>query len=118
MRCFFCKLVRKLKMKPELESLQLLKNDEKQRFELQNNGHIAFIDFEEKEHLIALVHTEAPEELQGTGTAVALVEKTLQHIEKSGKKVMPYCPFVLAYIKKHPAWKHLVSEKFPGYEQL
>lgn len=105
-------------MRPELESLQLVKNDEKQRFELENNGYIAFIDFEEKEHFIALVHTEAPEELQGTGTAAALVEKTLQYIEKSGKKVMPFCPFVLAFIKKHPEWKPLVSEKFPGYRQL
>ncbi len=105
-------------MRPELESLQLVKNDEKQRFELENNGHIAFIDFEEKEHFIALVHTEAPEELQGTGTAAALVEKTLQYIEKSGKKLMPFCPFVLAFIKKHSEWKPLVSEKFPGYGQL
>lgn len=105
-------------MRPELESLQLVKNDEKQRFEFENNGHIAFIDFEEKEHFIALVHTEAPKELQGTGTAAALVEKTLQYIEKSGKKLMPFCPFVLAFIKKHPEWKPLVSEKFPGYGQL
>ncbi len=105
-------------MRPELESLQLVKNDEKQRFELENNRHIAFVDFEEKEHFIALVHTEAPEALQGTGTAVALVEKTLQYIEKSGKKLMPFCPFVLAFIKKHPEWKPLVSEKFPGYGQL
>lgn len=44
-------------MKPELEHLPLVKNDEKNRFELENNGHLAFIDFEERDSFIALTHT-------------------------------------------------------------
>lgn len=105
-------------MKPELEQLELIKNEEKNRFELENNGHIAFIEFEEKGSFIALTHTEAPQELAGTGTASALVEKVLYNIKESGKQLMPYCPYVFAFIKKHPEWKSIVSPKFPSYEQL
>ncbi|MFK8265135.1 GNAT family N-acetyltransferase [Capnocytophaga cynodegmi] len=105
-------------MKPELEHLPLVKDDEKNRFELENNGHLAFIDFEERDSFIALTHTEAAAELAGTGTAAALVEKTLHYIEESGKQLMSYCPYVFAFIQKHPEWKRIVSPKFPAYDKL
>ncbi|CEN35539.1 conserved hypothetical protein [Capnocytophaga cynodegmi] len=56
--------------------------------------------------------------MAGTGTAAALVEKTLHYIEESGKQLMPYCPYVFAFIKKHPEWKRIVSPKFPAYDKL
>ena len=105
-------------MKPELENIELVKNDAEKQFEMTVDGYKSFIQFNELSDRIALVHTEVPEELGGKGVGTALVEKTLNFIEKSGKKLMPYCPFVFAYIKRHPEWKRIVSEKFPYYEQL
>lgn len=105
-------------MKPELESIELVKNETDKQFELTVEGHRAFIQFHEISDRISLVHTEVPEELAGKGVGTAIVEKTLNFIEKSGKVLMPYCPFVFAYIKRHPEWKHIVSEKYPNYDQL
>ena len=105
-------------MKPEFENIALVKNENKSRFEINVNGHFAFIDFKEKENNIALVHTEAEPELTGTGAAAAVVEKTLYYIEKSGKKLLPFCPYVFAYIKKHPEWKRIVDENFPNFNEL
>ena len=105
-------------MKAELEHLPLIKNDTDHRFELELNGFTAFIDFKETENQIALIHTESPEELAGTGAASALVEKTLQWVKESGKLLLPFCPFVFAFIKKHPEWKTLVDTRFKGYENL
>ena len=105
-------------MKAELEHLPLVKNEEDHRFELELNGFKAFIDYKETEHQIALIHTESPEQLAGTGVALALVEKTLHWIKDSGKLLLPYCPFVFAFIKKHPEWKTLVDPRFKGYENL
>ena len=105
-------------MKTTFEAIPLNKNEEKQRFELIKEGHIAFINFKETGDKFALVHTEAPPELKGTGAAAALVEKTLNHIKESGKKVLPYCPYIFAFIKKNPEWKSLVSETFPNYSDL
>lgn len=105
-------------MKPELENLPLLKNDAEKHFELEVEGYKAFIQFAKLSDRIALVHTEVPHELEGKGVGTAIVEKTLNYIKDSGKKLMPYCPFVFAYIKRHPEWKELVSEKFPNYDQL
>ncbi|MBN9337465.1 MAG: N-acetyltransferase [Chryseobacterium sp.] len=105
-------------MKPEFENIPLVKNETKKRFEIEVNGHFAFINYGEREHQIALVHTEAEPELAGTGAAAAVVEKTLQLIKDSGKKLLPFCPYVFAFIKKHPEWKAIVDEKFGGYDQL
>lgn len=105
-------------MKPEFENIPLVKNEEKKRFEIELNNHFAFIDYKETSHQISLIHTEADPELAGTGAAAAVVEKTLIYIEESGKKLLPFCPYVFAYIKKHPEWKRIVSERFEGYAQL
>lgn len=105
-------------MKEQFEPITLTKNEELSRFELEYEGHTAFIEYKETSRNYALVHTESPEELAGTGAASALVEKTLQFIADAGKTVSPYCPFVYAFIKKHPEWKKIVSTHFPGYEEL
>ncbi len=52
-------------MKPEFENIPLVKAEK--RFEIEFNGHYAFIDYRETTHQIALVHTEADPELAGTG---------------------------------------------------
>lgn len=105
-------------MKQEFESIELIKNDKDGQFELTFNGYKAFIVFKETPQKISLIHTESPEELKGTGAAAALVEKTLLFIEKSQKTLMPYCPFVFAYIKKHPEWKRIVDPTFPSYDSI
>jgi hypothetical protein len=103
-------------MKPEFENIPLIKAEK--RFEIELNGYFAFIDYRETTHEIALIHTEADPELAGTGAAAAVVEKTLNYIEESGKKLLPFCPYVFAFIKKHPEWKRIVDEKFEGYDNL
>lgn len=105
-------------MKPELEPLKLFKNEEKSRFELEVDDYIALIEYKETFSKIALIHTEVPEELAGKGVGTAVVEKTLQQIETTGKELLPYCPFVFAYIKRHPEWKKLVTKTFPQYNEI
>lgn len=105
-------------MKPEFENIQLIKNEDDNRFELTFNDKFAFIDFKESSSQISLIHTEVDPDLKGTGAASALVKKTLQFIENTKKKILPFCPFVFAYIKKHPEWKRIVDERFKGYDKL
>jgi hypothetical protein len=46
------------------------------------------------------------------------VEKTLEFIKNLGKMLLPYCPYVFAFIKKHPEWKNIVNPNFPKYNEL
>ena len=105
-------------MKQEFENISLVKNEEKKRFEIEDNSHFALIDYKETSQQIALIHTEAEPELAGTGAAAAVVEKTLIYIEESGKKLLPFCPYVFAFIRKHQEWKSIVDERFESYDKL
>lgn len=105
-------------MKPEYNDIPLVKNDERKRFEINIDGHYAFINFGEFGNQIALVHTETDPELAGKGAAIAVVEKTLQFLKEQNKILLPFCPYVLSYIKRHPEWKAIVSKKFRGYDKL
>ena len=106
-------------MKPEFENIPLVQNEEKARFEIVIDGLYAFVEYEiDEDGLVALVHTEADPGLAGKGAAAAVVEKTLLQLEKEGKQILPYCPYVFAYIKKHPEWKRIVHPGFPAFHQL
>ncbi len=79
------------------------------RFELEVKGHIAFTEYERNGNRIFLTHTEVPKELEGTGVGAVLVEKTLEYIEVKSWKLVPYCPYVQAYLRKHPEWTRILD---------
>lgn len=99
-------------MKEEFLNLSVNKNEETKRFELEVDGHIAFIDYEQNDDVVKLIHTESPEALAGRGAATALIEKTLIYLEENKLALVPLCPLVFAYVKRHPEWKRLVPNKY------
>lgn len=105
-------------MKSIFKDIPLVKNDTKRRFEMEIGGKYTFTNYGEFGNQIALVHTETEPELKGKGAASALVEKTLEYLAKNSIQLLPFCPFVFAYIKRHPEWKRIVSKKFKGYDML
>ncbi len=58
---------------------------------------------------IYLTHTEVPAQIGGMGIGTQLVEKVLKDIKRQGLRLVPLCPFVIAYIRKNPKWKKLVT---------
>lgn len=97
-------------MNAEFNNVPLIKNSEKNRFELKTDDYVTFIDYKEREKKIWLIHTEAPQELKGKGTATAIVEKTLAYLEDNGYKLVPLCPFVVTYLKRHTEWNRILDE--------
>lgn len=105
-------------MKERFLNTALIDNQEKKRFEIEIEGHFAYINYEKRGRQIVLIHTEADAELQGTGAASAVVEKTLHWIEDNGLSLLPFCPYVFAYLKRHPDWKRIVDPRFKLYDEL
>lgn len=99
-------------MKEAFINLDVVKNNNNNRFELTVNGFVAFIDFVQEDKIIKLIHTESPAELAGQGAATAVIEKTLEYLETNYLELVPLCPLVFAYIKKNPEWKRIVVESF------
>lgn len=62
--------------------------------------------------IIYLNHTEVPSEMEGKGIAAELVLAVLRDIDRRGMELAPVCPYVAAYIRRHPEWQRLVAEGY------
>ena len=92
---------------------KLVLNEEKKRFELEVESKIAFIEYIlTNENIMFLTHTEVPIELEGKGVGSAIVSKTLAYIKEKGYTLAPLCPFVAAYVKRHPDWKSILAKGY------
>jgi predicted GNAT family acetyltransferase len=84
-------------------------NAAQHRFELAVDGHIAATYYERADGVITFVHTEVPPELGGKGIGSKLVKGALDQVRASGLKVLAQCPFVKAWIDKHPDYADLLK---------
>ena len=77
-------------------------NREARRFELDVDGHVAFMEYERRPDAIVLKHTEVPGALRGRGVGNQLVKQAIDHARSEGLRLIVRCPFVRAYLEKHP----------------
>ena len=82
-------------------------NTERHRFELDADGHIAFSNYKRADGAITILHTEVPKELEGRGIGSTLVHGLLDLARMQGLKVHAVCPFVKAYLDRHPEYSDL-----------
>lgn len=84
-------------------------NAARSRFELAVEGHVAFAAYKIDGDVITFTHTVVPKELEGQGIASRLIAHALNEAKARGLKVVPQCPFVAAYIRKHPEWEAVLA---------
>ena len=84
-------------------------NPEKSQFEMIVDGHTALAAYRLKPGMITFTHTEVPKELGGRGIGSQLARGALDQSRERGLKVVPLCPFIKAYIEKHPEYADLLS---------
>src|SRR3954469_5660500 len=84
-------------------------NDAMRRLELEVEGSIAFIDYKLLRDKLFLIHTEVPPALKGKGAGNAIVQKALQYAKDNNYKIVPICPFVQSYLKRHKEWNDIVA---------
>ena len=87
---------------------ELIDNESAKQYEFEFEGEIPKIEYIKTKNKIFLTHTEVPTSLEGKGLGSALVKAVLEDIEQKDLTLVPLCPFVAAYIKRHPEWKKLV----------
>ena len=88
---------------------EVVNNAAHHRFELEIEGHLAATYYKIADGVITFIHTEVPEELGGKGVGSKLVKGALDQVRSKGLKVIAQCPFVKAYIDKHPEYADLLK---------
>ena len=85
-------------------------NKKEFRFELiPNEGTLAFLSYRWLKGRMVLLHTFVPEQLRGTGKGEELVRLVLEYARKEGLKVIVYCPFVAAFLHRHPEFEDVAA---------
>jgi len=78
------------------------------RFEIEQDGAVAYLEYSLAGKVLELVHTEVPEKMQGTGAGSSLVQPALQWAREHQVKIDVICPFATEYIKRHPEYSDLI----------
>ena len=96
------------------ENYVITNNEKQQRFETVVDGETAFLEYRFYKNDIALMHTLVPKPLEGKGIASALAKYAFNHAKQHNQPVMVYCPFVAAFLKRHPEYNEQVDKKYTG----
>ena len=69
---------------------------------------VGIIQYYTEPGTVALTHTEIVEAYEGQGLASRIVSWALQDIRSRGLKLLPLCPYVQAYLGRHPEERDIV----------
>ena len=96
------------------EELEITNNEELQQFEYRTDHNLATLTYRFYKKDIAFMHTNVPDSLAGKGIGGLLAAYAFEYAKKINKKVMVYCPFVAAYLRKHPELKDQLDKQYLG----
>jgi uncharacterized protein len=89
---------------------------EANRYELRLGGHlIGLAAYRRRKGRIAFTHTEVDESCEGRGFGSRLAAVALENAANEGLRVVPLCPFISHYIRRHPEYEHLVAAHHRGW---
>ncbi len=58
---------------------------------------------------VVFTHTEVSPDFEGQGVGSALARSALDDVRARGRLLVPRCPFIAAYIRRHPEYQDLVT---------
>ncbi len=93
---------------------EVINNEAQGRFEINIGGEVAFTEYRMTGRGIMLPHTLVPVALEGKGLGGKLAQAALDWARAQGQQVLPTCPFIAAWITRHPDYHDLVHPLYRG----
>ncbi len=79
------------------------------RYQALLDGEVAgYAVYERQGNVVVFLHTEVEPDFEGRGVGSRLAAGALDDVRARGLAVVPRCPFIAAYIERHPAYGDLV----------
>jgi predicted GNAT family acetyltransferase len=72
------------------------------RFELAENDHLAFADYQRRDGVLVIDYVESHPLLRGTGAAGRLMEGVVAQARAEGLMIKPLCGYAAAWLRRHP----------------
>jgi uncharacterized protein len=95
---------------PSMADVTVTHNPDRSRFEAHLDGQLAgFAEYQQTHELYVFSHTEVDRSFEGRGIGGALARTGLDHVRAEGSRsVLPTCPFIKAWIDRHPDYADLL----------
>jgi len=101
--------LRRIAYRRPVAGLRIVDNPKKERYEAREGRQVlGFSTYRRVGDRIVFIHTETDPLVKGRGVASHLAAGALDDVRARGLKVTPKCPFIAAYIRRHPAYQDLV----------
>ncbi len=82
--------------------MSVFDNSDHNRFELVENGLMAFAEYRRHDTRYTITHVEADPQLRGTGAAGRLMEQIVEEARTQSWVIVPRCTYAVAWFKRHP----------------
>jgi predicted GNAT family acetyltransferase len=93
--------------------LEVIHQPDKKRFAILLDEDTAVLEYIPAKNFLVFTHTEVPSALEGQGLAGKLARAGLEYAKEQKQRVMPLCPYVAMYIRRHPEYRSLI---LPGFK--
>jgi predicted GNAT family acetyltransferase len=100
---------------PERLEVKIVDNPEHHRVEARTDtGQLAgFSQYYVRDGTYVFFHTEVVEEYNGQGIGSQIADGVIDFVRGRGMPISPECPFIRAYMKKHPETQDVLT---PGFD--
>lgn len=90
-----------------------VRNDpENDRYVVEVDGEVAgFTVYHLRGGRYFFVHTEVDDEFSGKGVGTALARGALDDVRSKEGRIIPICPFIAAFVKRHPEYTDLIDQE-------
>ena len=91
------------------EVLRVVDNPDERRYDaLVGERLVGMAEYRRAGDRVIFTHTETDPDLAGQGIAGRLARAALDDVRARGLVLTPKCPFIAAYIRRHPEYQDLV----------
>ena len=82
---------------------------DEQRFEItdEEGTVLGVAEYRRRPGVVVFTHTEVDPAFEGHGVGSALAAGALDSVRESGERVVALCPFIRAYLERHPEYEDL-----------
>ena len=92
---------------------EIIHNEAASRYEIQVDGDLAgYVLYRVRPDALALTHTTVLPAYEGKGLGSVLARGTLDDIRAHSGQIVPLCPFISAFIARHPEYADLIVARY------
>ena len=86
----------------------ITRNEAHSRLETVVDGHLCVIDYRLDGRVLTLPSVRVPAAVEGRGIAAALTRAALDWARADSLRVVPVCPYVITWLKRHPEYQDVL----------